>query len=43
MDRMREHVMKEFDKNNDRMLSFEEFQHGINGKEARNEQGWQVR
>ncbi|CAF1173210.1 unnamed protein product [Rotaria sordida] len=41
MDRMREHVMKEFDKNNDRMLSYEEFQHGINGKEARNDQGWQ--
>ncbi|CAF4628944.1 unnamed protein product, partial [Rotaria sp. Silwood2] len=41
MDRMREHVMKEFDKNNDRMLSYEEFQHGINTKEAQNDQGWQ--
>jgi hypothetical protein len=43
MDRMREHVMKEFDKNNDRMLSFEEFQLGINGTAAKNDQGWQVR
>lgn len=42
MDRMREHVMKEFDKNNDRMLSYAEFEHGINGTEARNDQGWQV-
>ncbi|CAF1509600.1 unnamed protein product [Rotaria sp. Silwood1] len=41
MDRMREHVMKEFDKNNDRMLSYEEFQHGINADEAKNNQGWQ--
>ncbi|CAF3983636.1 unnamed protein product [Rotaria magnacalcarata] len=41
MDRMREHVMKEFDKNNDRMLSFDEFEHGINGTEAKNDQGWQ--
>lgn len=41
MDRMRQHVMKEFDKNNDRMVSFDEFQNGINGTEARNDQGWQ--
>ncbi|UJR36200.1 hypothetical protein I4U23_028933 [Adineta vaga] len=40
MDRMREHVMKEFDKNNDRMLSLDEFERGINGKEAKNDQGW---
>ena len=43
MDRMREHVMKEFDKNNDRMLSFEEFEYGINGTNAKNDQGWKVR
>ncbi len=42
MDRMREHVMKEFDKNNDRMLSFQEFEVGINGTGAKNDQGWQV-
>ncbi len=42
MDRMREHVMKEFDKNNDRMLSFQEFELGVNGTGAKNEQGWQV-
>ncbi|CAF2526100.1 unnamed protein product [Rotaria sp. Silwood2] len=41
MDRMREHVMKEFDKDNDRMLSLEEFMSGINGTGAKNEQGWQ--
>lgn len=43
MDRMREHVMKEFDKNNDRMLSFQEFELGINGTGAKNDQGWQVK
>lgn len=41
MDRMREHVMKEFDSNNDRMLSFDEFERGINGTGAKNDQGWQ--
>jgi len=41
MDRMREHVMREFDKNNDRMLSYHEFQLGINGTGAKNDQGWQ--
>lgn len=40
MDRMREHVMKEFDKNSDRMVSYEEFDRGINAPEARNDQGW---
>lgn len=39
---MRQHVMKEFDKNNDRMLSFNEFELGVNGTGARNDQGWQV-
>ena len=42
MDRMRLHVMKEFDKNEDRMISFDEFERGINGKEAKNDQGWKV-
>jgi hypothetical protein len=42
MDRMRAHVMKEFDKNDDRMLSFDEFQRGINGTGAKNDQGWKV-
>ena len=42
MDRMREHVMKEFDRDNDRMLSFNEFELGINGTGAKNDQGWQV-
>ncbi len=42
MDRMRQHVMKEFDKNNDRMISFQEFELGINGTDAKNDQGWQV-
>jgi len=41
MDRMREHVMREFDRNNDRMLSFQEFELGINGTGAKNDQGWQ--
>ncbi|CAF1520063.1 unnamed protein product [Adineta steineri] len=41
MDRMREHVMKEFDKNHDYMLSFQEFELGINGTNAKNDQGWQ--
>lgn len=39
---MRQHVITEFDKNNDRMLSFDEFQLGINGTAAKNDQGWQV-
>ena len=39
---MREHVMKEFDKNNDRMVSYEEFDRGMKAPEARNEQGWKV-
>jgi len=42
MDRMRQHVMKEFDKNQDRMISFQEFETGLNGTEAKNDQGWQV-
>ena len=42
MDRMRQHVMKEFDKNNDRMVSFDEFEGGIKGNDAKNDQGWQV-
>ncbi|CAF0757979.1 unnamed protein product [Didymodactylos carnosus] len=41
LDRMREHVMREFDKNNDRMLSYQEFMSGINGTGAKNEQGWE--
>jgi hypothetical protein len=43
MDRMREHVMREFDKNGDRMLSLDEFELGVNGTEAKNDQGWKVR
>ena len=43
IERMREHVMNEFDKNNDRMLSLEEFETGIRGKDAKNDQGWKVR
>lgn len=39
---MRQHVMKEFDKNSDRMISFQEFELGVNGTEAKNDQGWQV-
>ena len=42
MERMREHVMTEFDKNQDRMLSWDEFEHGINGTGAKNDQGWKV-
>ena len=42
MDRMREHVMREFDRNNDRMLSLDEFEQGVNATEANKEQGWQV-
>ena len=34
--------MKEFDRDNDRMLSFNEFELGINGTGAKNDQGWQV-
>jgi len=41
MDRMRQHVMKEFDKNHDRMISFQEFELGLNGTDAKNDQGWQ--
>ncbi|CAF3724199.1 unnamed protein product [Adineta steineri] len=40
IDRMREHVMKEFDKNNDRMLTLDEFEHGLKGTGAKNDQGW---
>ena len=43
MDRMREHVMREFDADNDRMLSWDEFEHGMNGTGAKNDQGWKVR
>jgi hypothetical protein len=39
---MRQHVMKEFDKNNDRMLSLDEFEFGMNGTGAKNDQGWKV-
>jgi hypothetical protein len=42
IDRMRQHVMKEFDKDNDRMISWEEFANGVNGTGANNDQGWQV-
>ena len=42
IERMREHVVKEFDKDNDRMLSLEEFEVGLRGKGAKNDQGWQV-
>ena len=42
MDRMREHVMREFDRNNDRMLSLDEFEQGVNATEANKDQGWQV-
>ncbi len=42
LDRMRQHVMKEFDKNDDRMLSLDEFERGINGSDAKNDQGWKV-
>lgn len=40
---MRLHVMKEFDKNKDRMISFDEFERGIQATEATNDQGWKVR
>lgn len=43
LSRMRQHVMKEFDKNEDRMLSIDEFLVGINGTGARNDQGWLVK
>lgn len=43
MQQMRQHVFKEFDANNDRMLSMDEFLAGINGTGAKNDQGWQVR
>lgn len=42
MDRMRAHVMSEFDKDENRMISYEEFSRGINGTDARNDLGWQV-
>ncbi|CAF1467524.1 unnamed protein product [Rotaria magnacalcarata] len=41
LDRMRQHLLTEFDKNADRMLSLEEFLLGINGTGAKNDQGWQ--
>lgn len=41
MDRMRAHVMSEFDKDENRMISYEEFSRGINGTDARNDLGWQ--
>ena len=40
---MRDHVMREFDENEDRMLSLNEFEHGMKGTGAKNDQGWQVR
>lgn len=39
---MRQHVMKEFDKDNDRMVSYEEFNRGLNAPGAKDDQGWKV-
>ena len=42
MNRMREHVMKEVDKDNDAMISYREFVDSTNQKEFEKDEGWDV-
>ena len=43
MNRMREHVMKEIDKNDDRMVSLDEFVESTKRASYEKEEGWEVR
>ena len=42
MNRMREHVFEEVDKNKDKQISLEEFMESTKGKEFDNEEPWDV-
>ena len=42
MNRMREHVMKEVDKDNDAMISYREFVDSTNQKDFEKDEGWDV-
>ena len=42
MNRMREHVMKEVDKDKDAMISFREFVDSTNQKDFEKDEGWDV-
>jgi len=42
MNRMREHVMKEVDSNQDRLISLEEFLDSTQQSDFKKDQGWDV-
>ncbi len=42
MNRMREHVMKEVDKNHDAMISYQEFVDSTKEKDFEQDKGWDV-
>lgn len=42
MNRMREHVMKEVDKNQDRLISLEEFLESTRQSDFKKDEGWDV-
>lgn len=42
MNRMREHVMKEIDTDQDKMISFDEFMESTKGKDFNKDEGWDV-
>jgi len=42
MNRMREHVMNEIDKNQDRLISLEEFLESSRQDEFKKDEGWEV-
>lgn len=42
MNRMREHVMNEVDKNKDKMISLEEFLESTKSEEFKKDEGWKV-
>jgi len=43
MNRMREHVMNEVDKNQDRLISLEEFLDSTRQEQFKNDEEWEVR
>ena len=42
MNRMREHVMKEVDKNQDRLISLDEFLDSTRQSDFKKDEGWEV-
>jgi len=42
MNRMREHVMNEVDKNHDKLISLEEFLESTKTSDFKNDEGWDV-